>query len=108
MADVSRDPLRFRYRLVGTSYVRLMGRDLTGAYYDAVHPGFTGEILRQYIDAVEKRRPAYRKGRAMYVNEERRWPLIERIIAPLASNGVDVDMILGAIVQIAAEPHGSQ
>jgi hypothetical protein len=103
IVDVSRDPLRFRYRLVGTAYVELMGRDLTGAYYDEVHPGFTGEILRQYTDAVELRRPAYRKGRAMYVNEDRRWPVVERVIAPLASNGVDVNMILGAIVQIATE-----
>jgi hypothetical protein len=103
IVDVSRDPLRFRYRLVGTAYAELMGRDLTGAYYDEVHPGFTGEIRRQYMDAVEHRRPAYRKGRAMYVNEERRWPIVERVIAPLARNGSDVDMILGAIVQVALD-----
>ena len=103
MVDVSRDPLRFRYRLVGTAYAVLMGRDVTGAYYDEVHPGFTGEIRRQYTDAVEHRRPAYRKGRAMYVTEERRWPIIERVIAPLARNGIDVDMILGGIVQVAIE-----
>ncbi|MBV8650317.1 MAG: PAS domain-containing protein [Alphaproteobacteria bacterium] len=103
IVDVTRDPMRFRYRLVGTAYVELMGRDTTGAYYDEVHPGFTGEIRRQYTDAVEHRRPAYRKGRTMYVNEERRWPIVERVIAPLAKNGSDVDMILGAIVQVALE-----
>jgi hypothetical protein len=103
IVDVCRDPLRFRYRLVGTAYAELMGRDLTGAFYDEVHPGFTGEIRRQYADAVEHRRPAYRKGRAMYVNEERRWPIVERVIAPLARNGSDVDMILGAIVQVSVE-----
>jgi len=100
IVDVSRQPLRFRYRLVGTAYRELMGCDLTGAYFDVVHPGFTGAIRRHYIEAVEQRRPAYRKGRAMHAREDRRWPMVERVITPLAKNGVDVDMILGAIVQL--------
>jgi hypothetical protein len=100
IVDVSRQSLRFRYRLVGTAYCELMGCDLTGAYFDEVHLGFTGAIRDQYIAAVEQHRPAYRKGRAMHTREDRRWPMVERVIVPLAKNGIEVDMILGAIVQV--------
>jgi hypothetical protein len=100
IVDLSREPLRFRYRLVGTAYRELMGCDLTGAYFDEVHPGFTGVIKAQYIAAVEQRRPAYRKGRAMHAREDRSWPMVERVIVPLAKDGIGVDMILGAIVQL--------
>jgi hypothetical protein len=98
MVDVSRDPLRFKYRLIGTEFVRLIGRDLTGLYLDEVHPGFHGLILRQYAEAAELGRPAYRKGPIMYARSDKRYLGMERLIVPLARNGVDVDMILGVVV----------
>ena len=102
LVDVRRDPLRFKYRLVGTEYVRLMGRELTGSYLDEVHPGFFGLIRRQYTEATEFRRPAYRKGPIMYANPDRRYLGMERIIVPLATNGTTVDMIMGGVVYIPA------
>ncbi|HEX7969213.1 MAG TPA: PAS domain-containing protein [Stellaceae bacterium] len=104
MVDVCRGPLRFRYRLVGTEYVHLMGRDLTGRYLDEVHPGFHGLILRQYVEAAEQRRPGYRKGPVMYARPDRRYLGMERVILPLARNGSDVDVLLGAIAYIPALP----
>jgi hypothetical protein len=100
MVDVSRNPLRFKYRLVGTEYVYLMGRDLTGRYLDEVHPDFQGLILRQYVDAAEQRRPAYRKGPIKYASPDREYLGIERVILPLARNAFDVDIILGAVMYI--------
>src|SRR5690242_14824207 len=38
MLDVVRDPLRYRYRLCGTEMVRSLGREVTGAWLDEVHP----------------------------------------------------------------------
>jgi hypothetical protein len=98
LVDIEGPPQRFRYRLVGTAYVDLMGRDLTGCYFDDVHPGFEGEVRRHYIDAIEQRRPVYRKGQVMFALEAQRFLGMERIIVPLARNGTDVDMILGSIV----------
>lgn len=100
LVDVEREPLRFRYRLVGTDYVEMMGRDLTGEYLDAVHPGFPGPVLQHYINAVERRRPAYRKGPVMYANAKKDYLTVERLIVPLARNGVDVDMIMGVILHL--------
>jgi hypothetical protein len=103
MVDVSRDPLRFKYRLIGTEFVTLIGRDLTGRYLDEVHPGFHGLILRQYIDAAELGRPAYRKGPIKYARPDKQYLGMERLIVPLARNGVDVDMILGVVVYTPAK-----
>jgi len=100
LVDVERAPLRFKYRLVGTEYVQMMGRDLTGEYLDAVHPGFPGLILEQYIEAVEQHRPAYRKGPVMFANAKKNYLTVERLIVPLARNGVDVDMIMGVILHL--------
>src|SRR5260370_24175935 len=55
MVDIERNPLRFKYRLVGTEYVRMIGRDLTGRYLDEAHPGFPGPIRDQYIEIAEHR-----------------------------------------------------
>jgi hypothetical protein len=100
MVDVSRDPLRFKYRLVGTEYVQLMGKDLTGKFLDEVHPGFHGLILRQYTATAELGQPAYRRGQVMYTRPDRNYLGMERLIVPLARNGIEVDMILGAIAFI--------
>jgi hypothetical protein len=100
LVDVERAPLRFKYRLVGTEYVQMMGRDLTGEYLDLVHPGFRGPIQRQYIDTAERARPAYRKGPVMYANAQKSYLTVERLIVPLARNGVDVDMIMGVILHL--------
>src|SRR3546814_7649374 len=40
MLDVKRDPLRFRFRLIGTEIVRFTGRDSTGQWLDEVYPGY--------------------------------------------------------------------
>jgi hypothetical protein len=108
MVDVSRDPLRFKYRLMGTEYTMLIGRDLTGRYLDEVHPGFHGLILRQYTEAAELGRPAFRKGPIMYARSDKQYPDkqylgMERLIVPLARNGVDVEMILGVVVYTPAK-----
>jgi hypothetical protein len=49
LLDVNRDPRRFEYRLVGTEFSRLIGRNLTGRYLDEVHPGFIRLILDQAL-----------------------------------------------------------
>jgi hypothetical protein len=100
MVDVEGPPLRFRYRLVGTDYVRMMGHDLTGKYLDEVHPGFQGLVRQHYIDVVEKHVPAYRKGPVMYAEAKKDHLSVERLLVPLARNGTDVDMILGVILHL--------
>jgi len=57
IVDVEPEPLRFRYRLVGTRVVEYSHHDFTGTYLDqagwAEEKGFT----RAYVDVVNERRP---------------------------------------------------
>jgi hypothetical protein len=57
LLDVERDPLRFRYRLVGTRVVDFSYHDFTGTYLDEAgwveEKGFT----RAFTDTVDQRKP---------------------------------------------------
>src|SRR5215469_5086608 len=48
MVDVLRDPLRFRYRLIGTAICAFLGRDYTGRAVDAATYG-EGDILSRLL-----------------------------------------------------------
>lgn len=55
MIDVERNPMRFRFRLVGTETVRAMGMDVTGKYSD-MNPAIA-TLNERYMWVVENKRP---------------------------------------------------
>lgn len=57
LVDVERDPLRFRYRLVGTRVVDFSYHDFTGTYLDEAGWGEVDGFTRAYADAVTERKP---------------------------------------------------
>src|SRR3546814_1338569 len=62
MLDVKRDPLRFRFRLIGTEIVRFTGRDSTGQWLDEVYPGYAeSDAFRWHCAVAEEAVPSYRK-----------------------------------------------
>src|SRR5262249_24729486 len=64
---VEREPLRFKYRLLGTEQVTAMGINPVGRYLDEVHPQFaTHHHYRDYVACVEEGVPAYRRGAPEY------------------------------------------
>lgn len=99
MVDVIRTPLRFRYRLVGTEFAQRMGHDLTGQYLDEAHPGFA-DVIKQYVAVVEQREPAYRNGPVLFTAAKKDYQSIERLMVPMARNGIDVDLIFAVIVYL--------
>jgi hypothetical protein len=99
LLDVSRDPLRFRYRFCGTDVARSYGREVTGAWLDEAHPQHTANPLsrERFRFAVETGQAAWRRGAPIWIgNSEYR--TIESCIAPLASDGVTVDKLFGISV----------
>jgi hypothetical protein len=94
LIDVQREPLRFRYRLVGTGHRDVMGADFTGRWLDEAFPGFAS--LRGYADLV-----AVAGGEVRYCRRVPNFPVekglvqMERVMLPLARDGVTVDMLLG-------------
>ena len=95
LADVQHDPLRFRYRLVGTQHVGQFGTDPTGRWFDEAHPRFLGSTAYQlFFTAAERAQVAFYRGPPVYFIDTD-WKTIERLIVPMARNGHDVDMLLG-------------
>ncbi|MCK6452283.1 MAG: PAS domain-containing protein [Alphaproteobacteria bacterium] len=92
LVDVERDPLRFRYRLIGSSLSLQFNLNLTGRLVDE-HPDPTIRRLANeaYATVVTTARPlAYRRD-AVINKRVRRYDVL---ILPLASDGQTVDKIL--------------
>jgi len=107
MVDVSHDPLRFRYRLIGTAIVNFVGRDFTGRAIDEATYGESAAFLQQILKlTVETREPVGLKGNVFYI-AGREWVGVEGILLPLASDGRTVDIVMAGYVAVdrtAAEP----
>ena len=95
LVDVLRDPLRFRFRVVGTEIVNRDGTDLTGKYTDD-HPlaEYRALLWQTYTGVVTSGGPAVFERERMMDNKIRRY---EVLYLPLASDGVTIDMLLVAI-----------
>jgi len=94
MIDVKRNPLRFRFRLVGTEIVKFTGRDATGRWLDEVYSGYAdSEAGRFHTQVAVSGEPAYRKS-GIISNPDRDLVEAERIYLPLAEDGRTVDILL--------------
>ncbi|MBT5110849.1 MAG: PAS domain-containing protein [Rhodospirillaceae bacterium] len=94
LMDVTKDPLRFRFRLVGTEVVRFKRRDGTGQWLDEFIPGFENcPGFEMFRTCAMTGRPEYGKN-IVESEDEGGAARIERICLPLASDGVNVDVLL--------------
>jgi hypothetical protein len=97
LVDVVRDPLRFRFRLVGTAIAAGYGRDITGSFLDEVDlDRHEQEIIAEYARVIETWEPAC--ARWEYVRRDGRYVAYERMVLPLSSDGKTVDMLFGGCV----------
>ncbi|HEX6980222.1 MAG TPA: PAS domain-containing protein [Alphaproteobacteria bacterium] len=92
--DVERDPIRFRYRLVGTELARVRGVDLTGRYIDEVSIFSAHDaIIRFYTRVVTE--PCIGLQRGPDTLFDARVGCMFRLSLPMSSDGRAIDMILG-------------
>lgn len=104
LIDVHRDPLDFRLRLAGTGLYGVYGREITGRGLNEVYNSAAADYWRQELTkVVEERRPAVGVHNLSWRGASHLSILWQRL--PLASNGRDVDMILGydAVVGVQGE-----
>jgi hypothetical protein len=88
----------FRYRLLGSIHNRMHGRDVAGLTVEEAHGEEEAETLRRpWMQVTQMRVPHYwRREMALA-----RGPLAgtklryQRIVAPLAADGAEVDMLIG-------------
>jgi len=94
LVDVFYNPIRFRYRLIGTNVVDATGENRTGKCFDSVDFFAANPIVReQYATVVSTGEPVHSL-EPFYRLDTRREYEVERLLLPLSSDGVTVDMIL--------------
>src|SRR5262249_25739797 len=96
LIDVLHDPLRFRYRLVGTGLVAWRGYDLTGKLVEE-HPlpRHREEALARYRETVERR---VATGGAYDIELDGRRRRYQTVRVPLSDDGKTINMLAIASV----------
>jgi hypothetical protein len=96
LLDVLREPLRFRYRVVGTALANWRGYDLQGKFVDDhPDPEYRDFVLARYRETVEQRRPTGGVYDLFLDGKPRRYQCVR---VPLSEDGTTVDMIIAAFV----------
>jgi hypothetical protein len=104
LLDVTRAPLRFRYRLIGTAEVRVLGRDLTGHWLDEIHTEtWDDPLVRDRLRFIaETGNPTWGRSPVLW-GPDRSHQIIENCLLPLATDGITVDMILACSVLCSSD-----
>jgi len=95
IADITRDPLDMRYRLMGTRLIEMGGVDRTGT---SIREGHSGERLAERLAALERMLaapgPVALGGRLDWL--DRGYRKFECVHLPLSADGVRVTRLLAA------------
>ena len=96
LIDVLRNPLRFRMRVHGTEMARRANYDLTGKFLDELPiADYRNYVIERCTGLVETGEPALIHHDRVLDGQRRRY---EALWLPLSENGIDVSMLLGALV----------
>lgn len=107
MLDVTREPLRYRYRFCGGEVVRALGCEVTGRWLDQATPQLAAnpQSCDRLRFTVETGRPTWRRGAPLWTrNPDHR--TIETCVVALAADGYRVDKMVG--VTVAFDSTGRQ
>lgn len=84
---------RYRFRVAGTSFSSIAGRDMTGLHYDEIGgPARSIAVIRALDLIVDHKAPVFLSGRLTVSAQDYLW--VKRLGLPLAQDGQNVDMIL--------------
>jgi len=93
LIDVEQEPLRFRFRLIGTNITTTVMRDMTGQYLDMIYSGDNYDnAVRSFMSILDHGRPVRGTGNVSHAEKDYR--RVEVLDAPLSSDGETIDMIL--------------
>ncbi|MFD2205764.1 PAS domain-containing protein [Kiloniella antarctica] len=93
LLDVQREPLDFRFRVVGTSVTPLLNRDYTSEWMSNIdNLKAPGKVWTNCSSAVEFGEPVY--ACTPYTGPKRGILDVEDLILPLAADGRTVDMLM--------------
>ncbi|MBI1244745.1 MAG: PAS domain-containing protein [Alphaproteobacteria bacterium] len=96
LLDVLREPLDFRYRLMGTAVEAHMLRPYIGELMSTVeHQRAPSRIWSDFETVALRRRPILTD--VPYVGPHRDFMRVQHVIMPLAADGETVDMVLSVV-----------
>ncbi|MDF2365809.1 PAS domain-containing protein [Sneathiella sp.] len=96
LADVVQDPLRFRYRLLGTRITELAGRDATGKWLDEdLYGDKTDDILWLFRNCASTKQPIAVREQIQFV--DRSWVTVDVVAFPLGDTDGNMTVILSAV-----------
>ena len=96
LLDVLYEPLRFRYRVVGSGLAGWRGYDLTGKFvHDHPDPEYRDFVVARYRETVELRRPTGGSYALMLDGKPRRYQTVR---VPLSDDGETINMIAAAFI----------
>lgn len=92
LVDIEEGPRRYRYRLVGTALIAVLGQDLTGKYLDQMPMLFRRFAGNAYDELMARKAPTY----AVF---DTNLPLLrtvryKRLMLPLSADGQRVNMVI--------------
>jgi hypothetical protein len=97
LVDVLRDPLRFRYRLHGSTMADLVGTDMTGRYLDEMADRrYYEKANTTFTKVVESGAPtggSYRR----FMTDRRTWDY-DVLVLPLSSDDKTIDMLISCSI----------
>jgi hypothetical protein len=99
LLDVVRDngAARFRYRRVGSHFVETFGQDPTGRFIDetlTTRGRYRQYVISLYHDLIAARKPIYSENMFWINGMPQSHKLTKRLILPLSSDDLEVDIIL--------------
>lgn len=93
LVDVEHEPVRFRYRLIGTNITHLVGRDATGAYLDELYPPSAERVATSSFREILQSKTPNRILGTMH-HAEKGFLEFEAVDLPLSADGETVNMIM--------------
>jgi hypothetical protein len=101
---VGQSDIRFRWRLLGTHITTVIGRDMTGRYWDEIYPpSILARISVAPRQVMETLQPYLSVGSAIHVDKD--YLHRESLHLPLSNDGEQVDRIL--VVMEFSTGHGA-
>jgi len=93
VVEAAKPRRRYRFRVAGTAFSTVAGRDVTGLHYDEIGaPERAGPVLAALDLVVERKAPVFLTGRLSVPSQE--YVRVKRLGLPLAGDGRTVDMVL--------------
>jgi hypothetical protein len=96
LVEVAREPVRFRFRLIGTHVGELAGRDHTGRWLDSCFPSERlAAVLDPFYECLRRRAPVACAERYEAPNGDR--SILEQLLLPCSADESAIDLIVGAV-----------